>query len=74
MIGDVLLVGNLAVAVLGVLQRPGVAPGTAGEPRAETAIRDALRGDEAAAVRAEFRRRGVQGPEPRVEAAPFGWL
>jgi hypothetical protein len=73
MIGDVLLVGGFAVAVVSAFRRPGATEPVSGELRAEAAIREALRGAEAASVRAEFRGRGVQSPERRLDRISFVW-
>jgi hypothetical protein len=68
MFGEVLVVGGLAAVLMGLRQR-----WQAEEMPDESAIRQALRGQEAAGVRAEFRGRGVQAPERRVNVIPFGW-
>ena len=73
MLIEIVLSGGVLVAVLGILEgsrgRRGRVPP---ELRAETAIREAMRGEEGRAVRAEFGRRGICPPEPAL-GATFLW-
>jgi hypothetical protein len=72
------MVAEVAVVIGVVGAVVGLARGSAGPTRKtadgltpEAAIREAMRGDEARAVHAEFRRRGVSAPITRV-ALPAG--
>jgi hypothetical protein len=68
---DQLIWIGLVAALLSVLQVPGRARGST-RVRRVRAIRAAMQGREAAAVRAEFRRSGIQPPERREEGWRFG--
>ena len=66
MVAEMVLVGGLVMVMAGALEvstRPYWGPGRGARP--ESVIRQAMRGPEAAAVRAEFRRSGICPPEPR---------
>jgi hypothetical protein len=73
MLVEIVLSGGVLVAVLGILDgarwRRSGAPA---EISAEAAIREAMRGEEAGSVRAEFRRRGICPPE-RPRGPGFLW-
>ncbi len=72
MLSDLILIGGFVFVMAGVLEiatRPYWGPSR--RPRGVSAIREAMRGPEAGAVRAEFRRSGICPPEPR---RPGGFL
>jgi hypothetical protein len=63
MVAEIALVVSVAGAVLGLVQASaGPNRKKAAGLTAEAAIREAMRGSEARAVQAEFRRRGVSPP------------
>jgi hypothetical protein len=74
MLSDVAVIGGLMgvmVALLEVSHR--LEAGPPGAPTTESALRDAGRGPEGSAVRAEYKRHGVDaGPTRRVPVG-FGW-
>ena len=64
MLTELVAIGGLVVAVVGVLEvsvRLQERPGRRLTP--EAAIREAMRGPEAGVVRAEFRRSGISPPD-----------
>jgi hypothetical protein len=64
------MVGVVGAVVSLVRGSSGPSRKAAGELTAEAAIREAMRGDEARAVHAEFRRRGVSKPMARIPLPP----
>ncbi len=65
MLTEMILTSGIIVAVLGVLEGAwGPRWRRSSEMRAESEIREAMRGPEGASVRAEFRRSGISPPEP----------
>ena len=72
MLTDLAMLGGVMVAVLGLMEAgERVAGGPANAPSGEAALRAAMTGPEAEAVRAEFRRRGIC-PRPRRGPVGFG--
>jgi hypothetical protein len=73
-LGDLAVIGGLVSFVVGMLEishRAG--DGVDASPSTESAVREAMRGPESWAVRAEFRRSGIDGYDPRRRpAADFG--
>jgi hypothetical protein len=74
MLSDVAIVGGLMgvmIVLLEVSHRLEAGP----PPRAttESALRDAMRGPEGSAIRAEYRRRGVEPPAAIRPPAGFSW-
>jgi hypothetical protein len=72
-LGELAVIGGVVGFVLGVLElshRAGISPGRLASP--EAAIREAMRGPEAGAVRAEFRRSGIDAQDPRRRLLGFG--
>jgi hypothetical protein len=73
-LGELAVIGGLVTFVLGVLEvshRAGAAAGA--PPSPEAAVREAMRGPEAGAVRAEFRKSGIDAYDPRRRLPPgFG--
>jgi hypothetical protein len=70
---ELAVIGGLIGFVLGVLEishRAGA--GVGGPLSPEAAVREAMRGPEAGAVRAEFRRSGIDGSDPRRTTLGFG--
>jgi hypothetical protein len=69
MFGELVLILGAWVVLLSVVPWPADHEDRTGAAM----LRDAMRGDESAAVLAEFRRSGVQPPERRVHGMPVGW-
>jgi hypothetical protein len=71
MIAEITIVAAVVGAVVGLVRgSEGPSPKTGDELTPEAAIREAMRGDEARAVHAEFRRRGVSAPLGRAPVLP----
>jgi hypothetical protein len=74
MLSDVAVIGGLMgvmVVLLEVSHR--LESGPPGAPTTQSALRDAVKGPEGSAVRAEYKRHGVDpGSTPRLPAG-FGW-
>lgn len=67
MLTGIAIVGGVLGAVMGLFAgSPGPTRKAAARLTPEAAIREAMRGREGGAVRAEFRRRGVIAPSQRI--------
>jgi hypothetical protein len=70
---DLLMLGGVVLGLVGVLEAAAREDVRREAVRPETLLRAALAGEEAAALRAEFRRRGVAGPARPAGPAPEWW-